>query len=163
MSKYCVVVADGARARFFSLEEGGIGDGGPNLVEHDDLVNPEAESKGKELYSEDKSGRNTAPMGAGAHGYDDHRDRHSEEVERRFAKQIAEVAVASANQGQAKQLVMVADKRMMGHLRSALNVPSTAGLKVSEVAKNLTKLNVSELQEHLSKNGMLPAREAGVM
>ena len=162
MSRYCVVVADGARARFFSLEEADIGESGPNLVEHDVLVNPEAESAGKDIYSNDKSGRNAAPMGAGAHGYDDHRDSHSDELEHRFAKKVAHEAVTAASQRQATRLVVVADKRMMGHLRSVIVVPPTAGFRVSELAKDLSKLSLTELHAHLASDGMVPPREPGI-
>lgn len=159
MNNYCVVVADGARARFFLLEsEKTAAKGGPNLVEKNGLVNAEAELAGKDLFSDNKSGRNISSGGGGAHGYDDHRDRQIEEHERRFAKQIAETALRVAGEQKSKHLVLVADKRMLGHLRGAMTVPPTTGLEVSEVAKNLTKLAPQELHEHLAGEQLLPRR-----
>ena len=158
MESCYVIVADSARARFFVLDEAAEGAGGPDLVELEDLVNPEAESAGKDLYSENKSGRNTAPMGAGAHGYDDHRDRHVAELERRFASLVAGRGVQGATGRQSGRLVMVAEKRMLGHLREALAALPAHSWQVSELAKNLTKLSAHDLHEHLAENDLLPER-----
>lgn len=157
MSEYCVVVADGARARLFSLEEAEISESGPNLVEVSDLTNSEVEAAGKEIYSDDKSGRNASP-GGGAHGYDDHRDRHIDESERRFAKQIAAAAADAVVRQKPGCLVVAADPRMLGHLREAMS-SSVGGIKIQEVAKDLTKLAPQELHQHLSTDHMLPARQ----
>ena len=53
MSEYCVVVADGTRARFFTLEAAQFPEmeSGPNLIEKKDLINPETETAGRELSS----------------------------------------------------------------------------------------------------------------
>lgn len=158
MSDYCVVVADGARARLFTLQEGGVDEAGPTLVEVSGLANPEAEAAGKEIFSDEKSGRNAAPGGGGAHGYDDHRDAHIEETERRFAKDVAEAAAEALRRGRAGCLVVVANPRMMGHLREALTATSL-DMRVKEVKKDLSKLPVHEVQEHLAAEGVLPARQ----
>jgi len=152
MKSYCVVVANGARARFFHLGESN------SLLELDNLVNPEAEAAGKALFSDDKSGRNAAPLQAGAHGYDDHRNRHEEEMAQRFAGQIADQAVKLTEQQQANRLVVVANDRLLGHLRQVLKIPPTSGVQIEELAKDLTKLNPTELHEHLATDGMIPAR-----
>lgn len=157
MSKYCVVVADGARARLFSLDEPGDGEAGSDLVEFTDLANSEVKVAGMEIYSNSKSGRNAAPSGGGIHGYDDHRDGHMEESERRFAKQIAAAAANAVMQQRPGCLVVAADPHMMGHLRKAMN-SSVGGIKVMEVTKDLTKLGTQELQEHLAADHTLPAR-----
>ncbi len=159
MSKYCVVVADGARARLFSLEEAGIGEGGPDLVEVSDLANSEVEAAGKDIYSDMKSGRNVAPAGGGAHGYDDHRDRHIDESERRFAKQIAAATADAVVQQKSGCLVVSADPHMMGHLREAMSL-NVGGITVREVVKDLTKLAPQELHEYLAADHTLPARQS---
>ncbi len=160
MSDYVVVVADGARARFFSLEEAPIGEGGPNLIEHEDLVNPEAEMAGRELYTDEKSGRNKAPGGGPAHGYDDHRERHNEEIEQRFAKNVAAEAVQRVKRHGAVKLILVADKRMLGMLRSAL---SPDGFRVAEVPKDLSKLKPHALHEYLAGEKLIPARKPAMV
>ncbi len=158
MIDYCVVVADGAKARLFSLQGADIGEGGPNLVEISGLANPETEAAGKEIYSDNKSGRNTSSGGGGAHGYDDHRNQHIDEIERRFAKTVVTAAAQAVQRNKSGCLVVAAEPRMMGHLRDAMGA-TMAGLKVKEVVKDLTKLSVHELHERLAADKVLPARE----
>lgn len=158
MSDYCVVVADAAKARLFALEVADIGEGGPNLVEISSLANSEAEAAGKEIYSDDNSGRNVSSGGGGAHGYDDHRAQHMKEVERRFAKIVAAAALEAVERDKSGCLVLAAESRMMGHLREALE-RNAIDLKVKEIVKDLTKLPRHELHEYLAMNRILPERE----
>lgn len=159
MNDYCVVVADAARARMFVLgESGGVG-GGPDLSELGGLANPEGEAAGKALYSDTKSGRNDAPAGGGAHGYDDHRDRHMAELERRFARDILMAARDELGRRGAHTLVLAAGPRMLGYLREAMEgVPE--GVTVREVGKDLTRLSPAELHQHLAADGVLPPRQS---
>lgn len=157
MSDYCVVVADGARARLFSLEDAAIGDMGPNLVESSDLANPEAEAAGKEVWSDDKPGRNTG-SGGSAHGYDDHRSHHHQEIENRFAKQIAGEINKMVSDNKVRNLVLAAEKKMLGHMRDALTLHAS-GIKVNEIAKDLTKMSTVELHQYLADHNALPQRE----
>ena len=115
MNGNCVIVADNGRARFFRLTDVEFPEleSGPNLEEINDLVNPEREAAGDEIWSDAKSGRNRGNGGAPAHGYDDHRDQHEEEFDRRFARSIASEAERLAN-GSTRELVVVAQKRALG-------------------------------------------------
>ena len=160
MSEYVVVVADGSRARFFTLEPAEIPEieGGPNLVEREDLANPERELPDRELWSEPKTGRNRAPNGGPAHGYDDHRAQHEAEYERRFARTVAERTVALANANGTRRVVIAAEKRMLGFLRNELGALARAGIEVREVARDLSKLAARQIHEHLAKEGVLPRR-----
>ena len=45
---YCIVVADGSRARLFTLDAGAPDTPGPDLVEHEDLANPEHKLAGRD-------------------------------------------------------------------------------------------------------------------
>ncbi|HHH36776.1 MAG TPA: host attachment protein [Gammaproteobacteria bacterium] len=161
MSEYCVVVCNGTRARFFTLEPVAIPEveSGPNLVEHADLVNPEVDVPGRETWTDLKSGRNTAPGAGPAHGYDDHRDDHEDEFMRRFADKVAQQAVALVQEHKAGNLVLAASSRMLGFLRNALQLPPTPPVTVKEVAKDLSKLSPLEIHQHLSEDGLLPARK----
>lgn len=159
MSKYCVVVADGAKARLFSMKEADISGGGPDLIEVSDLANLEVSVAGKDIYSNEKSGRNAAPAGGGAHGYDDHRDRHIEENQRSFAKQIVAAVTDEVERQQSSCLVVAADPHMMGHLREAMS-SGVNGVVVKEVVKDLTKLEPQRLHQYLADSSMLPARHA---
>ncbi len=160
MSDYCVVVVDSARARFFTLEAAEVPEleSGPNLVERRDLVNPEAALPGRETWTETRSGRNTARGGGPAHGYDDHRDSHDEEVNRRFARRIAEATADLARRNGVKYLVLVAANRMLGFLRETLTLPAGRKIEVREVAKDLARLNPLEIHRNLNSHGALPAR-----
>lgn len=160
MSDYCVVSMDGARARFFTLEpaQQPAVQSGPGLMEAAEaLVNAEAEQSGAELWSDTSTGRN-ASFG-GAHGYDDHRDRHVGEYRRRFAQRVAEQAVLLAEQQRAKCLVIVAEKQMLGLVRGELHVPAKASFEVRELARDLSRLSPVDLQGHLAAEGLVPARQ----
>jgi protein required for attachment to host cells len=162
MADYCVVVADGSRARFFTLEPVPIPEveSGPNLVEQRDLVDPERALHGRDQFSETKSGRNMAPRGGPAHGYDDHRERHEDEMDHRFAHRIADIAIDVARQNGAKYLVLAASSRMLGFLREVIKNP--AGIEVREAPKDLTYQSPIEIHRHLSEEKLLPPRETRV-
>ncbi len=162
MSEYVVVVADGSRARFFTLEPAEIPEveGGPNLVEREDLANPELEAHDRDLWSEAKTGRNRAPNGGPAHGYDDHRTQHEAEFERRFARRVAERAAELARANGTRRVVVAAEKRMLGFLRNESGALQKAGLEVREVARDLSKLVPRQIHEHLAREGALPRRRS---
>ncbi|ALP52246.1 hypothetical protein Tel_03285 [Candidatus Tenderia electrophaga] len=157
MSDFCVVVADSARARLFTLEESGVAEGGPNLVEISSLANAAAEAQDNEIFAA-KRGRNTAPAEGGIHAYDDHREDHNQENERRFAKDVIAAAVQTLQREKAGVLVLAANPRMMGYLREARDAASL-DVRVKEVHKDLTKLSVHEVHRHLTADGLLPQRE----
>ena len=162
MQQNCVVVAGGARARFFTLEEVEFPEmqSVPNLCEVNDLVNPEQGAQGNDLWSSSKSGRNRGGAGGGTHGYDDHRTQHEDEFERRFARNIAREATRLIEQSSTRQLVLVAQKRILGFLRNELDTLIKAGVEVRELAKDLSKLSPLELHEHLARERLIPQRRS---
>src|SRR6266496_3240208 len=119
----CVVVADGARARFFILQsaKSPVLESGPNLVEVRDFINPESDERGQDLWSETKTGLGRSPAGGYAHSYDDHREDHEAEFERRFVRKVAEESRFLVQSQKAKELVVVAPKKLLGVLRPALD------------------------------------------
>lgn len=159
MSDVCVVVMDAARARFFCLEgeaEPGV-KSGPNLVEHDVLVNPEARLQGREKYADTKLFRapSTGPTAA-MHGHDDHQSRHDAEDERRFARRVADEVMKWADRQKASNLVLAAEVQMLGMLRQAL--PDTGHVGVQELPKDLSKLSAPELHDYLAREKLVPPR-----
>jgi protein required for attachment to host cells len=160
MSDYCVVVTDGARARFFTLEPVDFPDveSGPRLTEQGNLVNPEKDMPQRELFSNTKTGRNRAPGGGPAHGYDDHRDEHENEFERRFARKVAEETTRIAHSNRAHWIVLAAEPRMLGFLRIELKTVMRNGVEVRELGKDLSKLSSQQVHAHLAKEQLLPAR-----
>lgn len=159
-NSYCILVADGTRARLFTLEGGAAAAPGPDLVEHEDLANPEHRLAGRDKFSTTRTGSNLNPQKGPAHGYDDHRDKEEREHERRFAREVASHAVSLAQRQQAARLLVVAEKRMLGMLRESLVIPPQAGIELQELAKDLTRLTPTELQSHLAQAGLVPARQA---
>jgi protein required for attachment to host cells len=160
MSDYCVVVADGARARFFTLEPAEVPEleSGPTLVEREDLVHLEKEMAAKDLYSDLKGGRQRAPAGGPAHSFDDHREDQSNEHDRRFARLVAEQASRLVQEARARHLVVVAQRRTLGLIRDYI-AQGMKGVAVYEMAKDVTKLTPLEIQENLAKDGLVPRRK----
>ncbi|MFA7387094.1 MAG: host attachment protein [Thiohalobacteraceae bacterium] len=160
MQHNCVVVAGGSRARFFTVEDVEYPEmeSGPNLCEVNDLVNLEREAAGNELWTNNKSGRNRGGGGSPAHGYDDHRTQHEDAFERRFARDIAREAERLLRTNSTRQLVLVAQKRVLGFLRNELDGLLKAGVEIKELAKDLSKLPTLELHEHLARERLIPER-----
>ncbi len=154
--KTIVVVVNGTRARFFTLQpaELPVYESGPRLVEQECLVNPEQEATGTDLWS-DNSGGNRNSSGGVGHGLDDHRDRHVAEYERRFTQSVATEALKLARDQKASQVVLAAKNRVLSLLREKLS--SSNGFELKEVAKDYSKLTVLELQEQLASLNLVPA------
>ena len=142
MTDYFVVVAEGARARFFTLEPAEIPEleSGPNLVERGDLANPaHLAHQDSSQWTEIRGGRNRNANGPG-HGYDEHRQNHEDQQELRFARDIA--------------------GELAGFLRTALASTRLGDCAVVEVAKDLAKESPRDIHERLAREGHLPARRA---
>lgn len=161
MNQNYIVVADGVRARFFTLEETPFPEieSGPNLTEVSDLINADRES---DIWSEKKSGRNRGKSGA-AHGYDDHRTQHEEEFVRRFARTVAEEAKRLTSHNGTQELVLVAQKKTLGYLRNELSGRIKNGIQIRELAKDLSKMSPLEIHTHLAKEQLVPKRRSPVV
>lgn len=161
MTGSCVVVVNGVRARFFKLEESDFPEmnPGPNLIEREDMVNPEGRSVEGGQWSENKSGRNRSALSGGAHGYDDHRSNHEEEYAKRFARTIVDETLRRCKNEKANKVVMVAKSHMMGLLRKEASNLSKAGIEMSEYSKDLAKANVQDLHATLAKEKLIPPRK----
>jgi protein required for attachment to host cells len=157
---YLVIVADGARARFFTVEPvtQPFAEAGPRLIEQDDLANTEHEQGGRDKYSSTRTGVNLNPRGGPSHGYDDHRARREQAHVHRFAEDIAARAISLAQKHHVRHLVVTAERRMLGSLREALEIPVKLGIEVRELAKDLTKLTSTQLHEHLTAAGVVQVR-----
>ena len=162
MANYCVVVTSGAHARFFTLKTlaAPLSESGSKLIEQGELFNPEKEIPGHELYAEPKSGRSRAPHGGPAHGYDDHRSQHEDECDRRFACEILKQTKGLAEAEKATRVVLIAPARVLGFLRQYLDIIVKEGIKVHELAKDISRLNAAEIHDYLAKEGLLPARKS---
>lgn len=159
MSEYSVVVAEGARSRFFTLEPVELPEleSGPNLIEHDSLANPIHKAHQQSIYADTRGGKNRK-VGGQAHGYDEHRQRFDDEMEARFARDIIKHLDGLMRANGTRRLILCAEKRMLGFLRQALNGRIPREVHIIEVAKDFAKLNVRDLHDRLARNGYLPAR-----
>jgi protein required for attachment to host cells len=73
----------------------------------------------------------------------------------RFSRQLADELEAARTHNRLGQLILVAEPRFLGDLRSRLSSP-TSRLVVLEIAKNLTQLTPREIQAHLPVTLFLP-------
>jgi protein required for attachment to host cells len=156
-TKTCVVVADRSRARVFSTVAGSERHGaisGEELEELEALTDPEGELTGVQLFSSTRSGTNRSPHGA-QFEYDDHRERHRDEQERRFAKRIAQALVSYLARENPKKLVLAVEPRLLGLLRPALDGKLDGKLELIAVAKDLSKHTVRHIHEALVRCGAL--------
>jgi protein required for attachment to host cells len=153
-------VADGARARFFTLNETSTPhlEGGPRLLEHEELSNPEGAIPPRNLFSNVR-GRHHSHRGGSFHNYDDHRSQHEAVVERRFARKIALKTVNFAQQTKALRWVIAATPKMLGFLRQELEGLVGQDVRISELAKDLSKLSAADIQAHLAVSGLVPERK----
>lgn len=162
MSRYLVTAVNGTTARFFTLESAALPEyeSGPNLVEHEGLVSSEKEQLGEALWSSTKTGRNRG-SGGQSHSYDDHRQNHMIEFERRFAQSVTNHLLDLAQTHQAQQVILVAEPQILGIMRDVLTPVLPKQLQVSDMARDLCHLKPHELHEYLSEKGQLPARSRG--
>jgi protein required for attachment to host cells len=156
MQDDCVVVADGARARFLFVMRGRARDEATvRLEEVEDLINPVRQMTDTEVFSEPRPGIR-ARLGGQPQTLDDHREHHDEEFERRFARMIAAKLMEVAVQARSPRVVLVAEPKMLGYLRKEL--PARTAFSVDQVAKDLSKLSFTELHDHLALEGLIPPR-----
>ncbi|HED17217.1 MAG TPA: host attachment protein [Gammaproteobacteria bacterium] len=159
MNPTCVIVANSSRARFFKLEDSDSPDfeTGPKLIELSALINSETSHNASGSWSEMKSGRNRATNSGNAHGYDDHRKKHLDEYEKRFAQSIID-ETQRINKRNGK-IILVSQNRMLGHLRNAMSGALKESL-TTELNKDLIRLDPNELQDRLSDEHLIPKKRS---
>ena len=150
-----VLVADRARARFFTIESD-EDVSGPILVERADLVNPESELKREEAFSDTRSGRrNKAGVTGGGYSMDKKMERHEAEFDRRFAKELAARTRELVEQLAAGRLVIAAAPRFLGRLRPELATKLPEGVALLEFATDLTWQTPARIRAALVRNEVL--------
>lgn len=155
----CVVVCAGGNARLFTLEPAELPEleSGPNLVARGEVSSEEVGEHGAALWSDLKTGRNRSPGGS-AHGYDDHRERHAEEYDRRFAQAVAEETMRLVDSRHLGKVVLVAHGHCLAHMRQAFQGRFRNGTTMTELSKDLGKMKPLEIHAHLAREQLLPAR-----
>ena len=161
-----LVVVDAARARLFSWKSSDdvALDGYPRLVELDDLTNPEGRLQDREVYSNELTNNRTTyrTVGPGpAHAFDDHRDAHRGETQRRFIRDIARRLNEHVTRERPSRVILVSETQVLHDLREEVEAALPRDIQVAEVAENLTKENPTRLQQILAKKGVLPPPPKG--
>jgi len=161
MTELCLVVADGGRARFFTLEPVELPEleSGPNLIEHEDMLNPEGKITPGDLFTESRTGLGWADSGGPTHGFDDHRDQHQDEITRRFARLVAEKTAQIVKARRAERVILAAPARMTGFLRKEMNRLDVRGTQVDTLVKDITRLSPTRIHDHLAEKEILPPRK----
>jgi protein required for attachment to host cells len=154
MARTCIIVADGARARFITLEvplDPEL-EGGARLREHRDLVNPIADIPERHQFSDRRGLAHASPRGA-AHALDDHRDAHHAELERRYAQRLGEDARQFVAAERATRLLIVAEPRLLGELREHIDGTLSEKVEIVELGENLSRHPLNQIQEILALRG----------
>lgn len=163
MSGYLVTAINGTTARFFTLEsvESAEYETGPTkLVEHEGILSSAKELSGEALWASTKTGRNRGASGQN-HTYDDHRQNHMVEFERRFAQAVTTQLLNLVQTHQTRQLVLIAEPQILGVMREFLTPKVPKNVQVNELARDLCHLKPHELHGYLADKGKLPARVRG--
>jgi protein required for attachment to host cells len=159
MQKYVVAVVNSLKARLFVLEPSEFPESepSPKLTEQAELHSSTQELQGQDLWSNTKSGRNRGTAGQ-AHAYDDHRENHMIEFERRFAQEIVTHLTQLIQTCQPHQLLLVAEPQILGIMREVLTPNLPKNLQFNELTKDLCHLKTHELQVYLANKKLLPAQ-----
>ncbi|HVJ15037.1 MAG TPA: host attachment protein [Polyangiaceae bacterium] len=153
MKRILILIADGARARFFrpeSVPRRGSPDA-VRLREIAGLVNPAGELTSLESLGEDR-----APRGGGL-GYDDDRAGHFREVERRFVREIARATADFARRGEAEEVLAAVSPHLLGALRQTLAAAVPREVEVKEFAADISWHTPQRIQDFFSRHGALAA------
>jgi len=140
-----IVVADGARARFFSP----LGrTGGLRPAKLADMVSPASRMRTRDLKS-DRPGRGFSARGDTRRAaFEPPHDYHKLE-KHRFALELAQALDRACERREFDQLVLVAPHRSLGELRKLL--PARVKRRVKrEVGKDLTNLTQARLWRELA-------------
>lgn len=158
MAKFVVVVIGGTSGRFFSLDSASASsyESSPNLLEQEGLSDSTKELHGQELWANLKTGLNRSSNGQ-AHSYDDHRQSHEREFEKRFAQKISSALLKLIKVEQARQLILVAEPQILGMMREAMTDKLFKNLNIQELAKDICHFKVNQIHDYLAKKELLPA------
>ncbi len=157
MGKFAIAVINGSQARFFILDSTASSEyeSGPNLIEHEGLADSTRELHGQELWANTKTGRNRGSNGQ-AHSYDDHRQNHQIEFEKRFANKISNTMLNNIQTHQARHLILVAEPQILGMVRESMTSSLFKNLNIKEVAKDICHLKSNQIHDYLAKKELLP-------
>ena len=138
-----VLIADGARARLFVVEEGTAALK-PALGQ--EFIGTNLPSR--EIGS-DRPGRSFDSAGSGRHAMEPPTDPHRH-AERVFAQEVAAVLEDARRRSEFRHLVVVAPPKALGDLRAEFSA-ALRDLVMAELPKDLTKVPSHDLPSHLAE------------
>jgi len=143
MNTTWILVAHRSGARLFE----NLGPGkGMQLVE--DIPHPEGRLKSGEINA-DKPGRAFDSFGNGRHSMSQEHEA-AEQVSLMFARHLCDKLEKARAENRFGKLVLVAEPRLLGELRGALDKP-TAALVSATLDKDLAGIDNRDIPKHLGK------------
>ena len=136
-----IVLADGAHARIFTNTGPGTG-----LIEIKDWESQQARKPTRDLGT-DRPGRGHESATYGRHALAPREDWHEGE-KANFAHDVASYLNRQGSAGAFDQLILAAPPRTLGELRKSID-PATVDRLKSEINKDLTKIPLAELGDHI--------------
>jgi protein required for attachment to host cells len=162
MKRACIAIVDAARARIYTYDQTTDGERSAPagaLHEEIDLVN--AGRRGHDLYSTTKPGIKRNAPGSGT--TDDHRDAHTDELDRRFARHVISEIDRISREHAHDRVLLVASPAMLGELRG-VDRALRPELQVEYVARDLARLTSPQIHDHLAQLRLVaPRRPISVM
>lgn len=157
MVKFAVAVINGTQARFFTLDSSQRSpyESSPKLMEQEGLSDSKKELSAQELWANTKTGCNRGLKGQ-AHSYDDHRQNHQIEFEKKFASQISNELLKLMEVQEAKKLILVAEPQVLGLMREEMTDYAFTKLTITEVAKDICQFTVDQIHDYLANKNLLP-------
>ena len=144
MTTAWVLVANRVGARLF--ENPGPGQG---LRSVRDISHPQGHLRNQDINA-DKPGRSHDSMQSGGrHAMGKEHDPKEQEL-MRFTHHLAEILEEGRTHNRYTRLVLVAEPRFLGHLRSALN-KKTSALVSASLDKDLYEISEAELEERIAE------------
>jgi protein required for attachment to host cells len=157
MYRVCIALVDASRARLFTFEHAmEAARSRDELVERNDLVNPQRRSRPSELFSEPRPGASRS--GHLQYAFDDHRDRDVAQLDDKFARMAMAALRELIDERPTQRVVVSASPRMLGRLRAAAPGLLPDHIALDELPRDLVKLSPTDVRTELASRGLLPSR-----
>jgi protein required for attachment to host cells len=153
---FCVIAADGSRARFFLAEESDAPRAPLKLVERETLENPDLQTLGRSVTGRPRTETNTNREAGPVHPMGAQRERHRVELERRYALRIAGLVGRITHGWKGGTVLLVADAKLLGLVREPLRKVLPAKVELKELARNHAHLAPAELRDELVASRIMP-------
>jgi protein required for attachment to host cells len=160
MKRACIAIVDATRARIYTYDRSADGDGDGvrsvfvgALHEALDLVNPGR--RGHQTFTAGIKG-----SAAGGVTTDDHREAHTAELDRRFAREVVVEVDRIARERAFDRVLLVASPVMLGELRGVDDSLQRPELVVEYVARDLARLTSPQSHDQRAQRRSIAPRRA---